>query len=597
MPIQKTLLRYVPAVLLSLGLLSLVVPGCVPDKPQEADDDTSGDDDAGDDDTSGDDDSEPTDICDDFPGDIVCDGDTAVTCDGGGDIAFTEDCDVGAGFTCWQYLGCVQCYPSTQWCDGNDVLECSADGQSSSVVETCNAAAGEVCQGGECVSLCDLAEDQASSIGCKFYGVDMEQNHDNPTEPFAVVVSNVDETLIAHMVVETKSAGTWTLFHQADIAPQDLAVVEFPGAEIVGTGMVPGYAYRVTSNIPVIAYQFNPLNGTSSYTTDASLMLPASAFDTIYRVPAWGSQYGNSSINVVAEVDGTQVTITPTVATTAGGSIPAGQPGQAMPPVTLAEGDVLQISAPTNTSLDGSLIEATERVGVFAGNQCANIPTSCTACDHVEEQIFGLQTWGTEYVASQLPSRTNPPEYAIWHVMAGESATTLTFQADAMVTGVPTQPVTLTPGQSIELQVQGSGTMLGDFYVTGTEAFLVTQYMIGASCAGSTGDPCMVQAVPIEQFLDAYVVLVPSSWVTDKMTIIREPGTTVTLDGVDVDSWPAWSETGQVVGLFEIVRLQVEDGAHVLQGTSPFGVQVVGYDSYDSYCYPGGLDQEIINDL
>jgi len=32
-----------------------------------------------------------------------------------------------------------------------------------------------------------------------------------------------------------------------------------------------------------------------------------------------------------------------------------------------------------------------------------------------------------------------------------------------------------------------------------------------------------------------------------------------------------------------------------MQGCVP--EEPVGYDSYDSYCYPGGLDQEIINDL
>ena len=581
--------------LLFIGLLLTL--GCTPEPPggEPDDDDTGG----GDDDTGGgDDDTVPTDICDDFPGDVICDGSVAVTCDAAGDILSEEECDTEAGYSCWVYLGCVLCYPGTRWCEGDDVVECSADGQSQSVVETCDAVNGEVCQSGTCVSLCDLAEADASSIGCRFYGIDMEQNHDAPTEPYAIVASNVSDTLIAHVDVETKSGGTWTIFQQADVGPQDLAVFEFPNAEISGTGFGQGYAYRVTSNIPLIAYQFNPLDGSTSYTTDASLMLPASAFDTIYRIPAWGSQYGHSSINVVAEVDGTQVTVTPAVATLAGGGVPAGQAGVAMAAVTLNEGDVLQISSSENTNLDGSLIEATERVGVFSGCQCANIPTSCTACDHVEEQVFGMQTWGTEYVGAQLPSRANPPEYALWHVMAGEAATTLTFQAEAGITGLPPgNTLNLAAGQSIQLQIQGTASDPGSFYVTGTEAFLLTQFMIGSSCAGSTGDPCMVQSVPIEQYLESYVVLVPSSWQLDKMTLTREPGTTITVDGVDVNAWPVWSQSSNVAGLFDVVSIQVEDGAHVLVGDGPFGVVVVGYDSWDSYCYPGGLNQEIINDL
>jgi hypothetical protein len=31
-------------------------------------------------------------------------------------------------------------------------------------------------------------------------------------------------------------------------------------------------------------------------------------------------------------------------------------------------------------------------------------------------------------------------------------------------------------------------------------------------------------------------------------------------------------------------------GAHVLTATKPVGIQVMGYGSYTSYQYPGGLD-------
>ena len=564
--------------------------------PDPSDDDTSaGDDDTGDDDTGADD---ATDICDGFQNETICDGDTAVFCDEYGDVSGTEDCDTANDYFCWFGLGCVMCYPGERWCDGNDVMECAPNGQQAGILETCDEAAGMVCEGGACVALCDLAEQQRSSIGCLFYGVDMEQNHDAPTEPYAVSVSNVHETVTAHVTVETKSGGIWTVTDQADVLPRDLGTFSFPNAEIPGTGLGTGYAYKVTSTIPVIAYQFNPLNGASSYTSDASLMLPASAYDTLYVVPGWGSQYGHGSVNVVAEVDGTQVWVTPSSATLSGGAIPAGTAGVQMAAVTLDEGDVLQISSDTNVTLEGTWVEASERVGVFAGNQCANIPTNCTACDHVEEQIFGIQTWGTEYLAMRLPPRVaGSPEEAIWHILAGDAPTSLTFQADASVTGLPPgNTLTLLAGESVELSVTGSSTNPGDFYVSGDEAFLVNQYMIGATCAGGQGDPCMVQSVPVEQFLDNYVVLVPTTWTLDMMAITRDIGSAVTIDGTAIEAMPS-ATTTNVLGLYEVVRFSVDDGTHVLEGDLPFGVMVVGYDSYDSYCYPGGLNQEIINDL
>ena len=583
-----------------LGILfgGFLLYSCTPEQPV-TDDDTGPSDD--DDTTYGDDDDvAPGDVCDDYPGEIICQGDMAITCDVAGDVAGTQECDTASGEYCFPDMGCINCYPGQVWCDGFDVVECSGDGLTSVVVETCDEQAGFVCEGGSCVSLCQQAEEARSSIGCRFYGIDMEQYYLYIELPYAIVVSNVHETLSAHVDVETINGGVWSPYTSVDVAPQDLAEINLPNSQITGTGLAEGNAYRVTSNIPVIAYQFNPLDGVNSHTSDASLLLPASAFDVAYIVPTWGgSSNGDSQVVVVAEQDGTTVVVTPSVATAAGGVVSAGSAGVAMPPITLDEGDVLQIAAAsTTTSMEGTRVEASNRVAVFAGHSCANIPASNTACDHVEEQVFGLQTWGTTYVGTRLPARANPPEMSVWHFTAGDDPTTLSFVADPVVTGLPPgNAITLAAGESTELQITGDASFTGDFLVTGTEAFIATQYMIGESQGGGIGDPCMIQAVPVEQYLDNYVVLVPHTWIIDKMTLTREPGTTITANGVDVDSWTGWSESAPITAGWEVVRIEVTDGPYTLLGNGPFGVQVVGYDDYDSYCYPGGLDQQIINDL
>ncbi len=46
---------------------------------------------------------------------------------------------------------------------------------------------------------------------------------------------------------------------------------------------------------------------------------------------------------------------------------------------------------------------------------------------------------------------------------------------------------------------------------------------------------------------------------------------------------------------YEVARIPASDGVHSLDGDQTFGVTVLGYDSYDSYAYPGGLDQKQIN--
>lgn len=576
---------------------SFLFLGCPVGLP--TDDDAAGDDDVADDDGADDDTTPPGDLCDDYPGEIICDFMTALTCDANGDIAAEEECDTANEFSCFPGMGCILCYPAQRWCEGNEVVECNADGLSWAGVTYCDPLLGDICEGGICISLCDKAEQQRSSIGCKFYGVDMEQDLGHINLAYAIVASNVHETLEAQVEVHHKNGATWDLLESRAVAPQALEVFPLPNNQISGTGLVAGNAYRLTSHIPIIAYQFNPLDGVSSFSSDASLMLPASAYDTFYRVPAWGSQYGNSDLNVIAEQDGTQVWITPTVDTAAGGGVPAGQAGVQFGPIVMDEGDVLQVTAPPSVSLEGSVVEADTRVAVFAGHMCANIPPANTWCDHIEEQIFGIQTWGDEYLGARLPVRSQgTPEVSVWHFMAGNDATTLTFEANAWVTGLPPgNQVTLQPGQVVEYQISGAMSDPGDFYVTGSEAFLVTQFMIGELWGGDIGDPCMVQAVPVEQFLESYVVLVPPTWVFDRMVITRHPLETVTVNGTNIDQWPLWSEFTYVTQDWEVVRIEVQDGPYLLEGSAPFGVQITGFDDYDSYCYPGGLNQAIINDL
>ncbi len=105
--------------------------------------------------------------------------------------------------------------------------------------------------------------------------------------------------------------------------------------------------------------------------------------------------------------------------------------------------------------------------------------------------------------------------------------------------------------------------------------------------------PSTVNAVnhPTEQFLSSYVVLVPGTWINDYGVFIRHTGETVTVDGAaPTATWNAIGATG-----WETAVVPLADGVHVLTGSAPFGVAVSGYDQYDSYSYPGGLNQTLIN--
>jgi NADH:ubiquinone oxidoreductase subunit H len=84
-------------------------------------------------------------------------------------------------------------------------------------------------------------------------------------------------------------------------------------------------------------------------------------------------------------------------------------------------------------------------------------------------------------------------------------------------------------------------------------------------------------------------VLVPVNWIYDYAVLTKRVGSTVYMNGSAV------SHVGiiPIDAQWEVGRISVPDGVHAFTGTSPFGIVIVGYDSYDSYAYPGGLNMQI----
>jgi hypothetical protein len=77
---------------------------------------------------------------------------------------------------------------------------------------------------------------------------------------------------------------------------------------IIGTGK--GIAFRIRTDVPVVAYEMNPFGGGSAAITGASLLLPTSAWDTNYVANTASPKTASGpSINVIAAEDGTQVTL------------------------------------------------------------------------------------------------------------------------------------------------------------------------------------------------------------------------------------------------------------------------------------------------
>ena len=422
--------------------------------------------------------------------------------------------------------------------------------------------------------------------------------------PFAVVVSN-PQAKDAHVVLtgpggqtimQTIAAG-----QVAPILPQMGGAIPDESVEYSQQGKK---AYKITSDLPIVAYQFNPLDNVNVFSNDASLLIPRTTFDTDYYVMSWPTldrRSGTPSeqsyfgyFTVVAWMDGTQISVTPTAAVQASATqqtIAAG----ATATFTLNAFDVLQLQASGAGDLTGTHITSPNMTpfGVFGGHDAASFgettPPDAThtlgpcCADHLEEMLFPQSTWGKDFAIARSQQRTNEPDYL--RIMAQKPNTAVTFDPApaAMVAGDCTM---LQPGTFCDVKIQG------DTEVTATEPVLVGHYLESSiwqntarTSAVGNGDPSMAIAVPVEQYRTDYTILIPNAYTQNFLSISAALTGAVTVDGtaVTLTTFPGG-------GMHRVARVPVMAGQHTIHCPDTCGVLVYGYSDAVSYMFAGGLD-------
>lgn len=542
-------------------------------------------------------------------------------CDGGRWTA----ADACGERTCDEALGCVDCSPGATRCDGGDVLRCRADGRGEDR-EGCDHEAGLSCISGVCEDLCAAAAATFGYLGCEFWPT-VTPNPVLGVFDFAVVVGN------PHDVPVTVSVDIGSEVVTRTIAAGEVAAIDLPWVDALKavptlpedgspTRLVAKGAYRLTSSLPVNAYQFNPLRfmlegqtecdpfsdvSPCSTTNDASLLLPTSALGTRYMalsMPTAEQLYGSpiggppsphvgipGFYAVVGTTDGTKVTITSSAFTEPGEGIGALAPGETAE-VTLGRGDVLLVSSqrayePVECSgfsclggpevdLTGTRIEASAPVAVIGGHPCSYVPFDAPACDHLEETLLPLDAWGTSAVTvSTHPTKPDQPN--VWKIVAGEDAIDVTFDPPVH------EPVTLGLGEHVEVMHAGG------FRVGATGRILVGQLMVGDDYGGpgvGSGDPSLAIVAPPEQHRRSYDFLAPATYLENWVDVVAPADAAPVLDGTAVGDWTPIGETG-----FKYARVQLDAGAHHVEDAGRgFGIMVYGTAWYTSYLFPGGLD-------
>lgn len=550
---------------------------------------------------------------------------------------------------------CMVCAPGTKLCQGDVAMACNDAGTGMEPADDCGAK-GQACLGGLCVNPCQGDIKSNTYVGCDFWAVDLDNAieasggtvYDAQNQQYAVVVSNTASGPAAVTVsFGTKGQANYKS-KTYSVPAKALQVINLPDPS---WGMKPqnqdgtsinALLYRIQADQPIVAYQFNPLANYGVFSNDASLLLPSTSLGKTYYVMSrrqLADKY-RSYVNVIATQPGdTTVAVKVTAKTLAGPGVPSLKKG-AIGTYTLKQGQALNLeSDEPDGDMTGTYVEADKAVAVFGGSEASNspdtgsciakasgagkacagtsnsgFPQSCTAdsgcqssccADHLEEQMFPIDTLGASYVAGHLQARGK--EKDAWRFLAVQDGTTVTLQ--------PSQGVNIpTLNKGAWFEVQSSQ----DFVITANKPILVGQYMAssyatltteGGTCTVASqcqskygfvaeclsggfqnycapiGDPSLILAAATSQFLDDYIFLVPDKYKTNYVNIVLPAGATAKIDNavVAASNFQAIPNT-----LWTVARLSIPAGSHRLQLSAKGSLTVYGYDKDVSYGYTGG---------
>ncbi len=463
---------------------------------------------------------------------------------------------------------------------------------------------------------CEEAKTAHSYVGCDYWPTVLANavwSYFN----YAVVIANPGTSSVTvtvsgpNAVHQERTVGPGTI--EKVILPwvQNLKGPEGGALSLAGSVLERGGAYHIVSSAPVVAYQFNALeykrtySGPAdsydrnacpgapanldcfSYSNDASLLLPSTAWTGSYRVGALpaGKTPGNilsANLTVTAASDGTTVSVALSGSgkVLAGGGIPATAGGGTLVQL-LNAGDVMElVSESYGPDFSGSLVTADKPVEVFTSDPCIDVPDNVRACDHIEESVIPAESLGKDYIVTTPVGPYGVPGLHVVRLVGNRDGTTLKY-APRKPTGCPD---TLQAGEVADCGVVGDS-----FVVQGTEEFGISSFGVGAHSYQHMnfdfrGDPDQTVFASALQFRTHYLFLAPDDYEENYAVVAGISSANPVIDGKPLTNYE------ELEGGYGVWRSRLgAGGSHTLTSSEPVGLQVMGYGSFTSYTYPGGL--------
>ncbi|MFI5307916.1 MAG: IgGFc-binding protein [Polyangiales bacterium] len=531
--------------------------------------------------------------------DTACEDNAYVSCKVVGEFLQVQrrDC-TPAGQVCNLARGCIACVPTTMRCTpctGDDptcnkdvVQRCNDDGTDWEDVKTCDEAAGDTCNEGDCRNMCQLANDQRSYVGCEFWPVDLDNAaidnlNDASHQQFAVAMANPQSVPVDVRVEINDGAFGDALQARAidmvTVPPGALEVFKLPRREVDGSSelglndgtntAVSSNAFRLSSSHPIVAYQFNPLENVNVFSNGASLLLPVSAIGVKYTVNGWPQTIANSDnpdqdfdptvtnedlrafLTIVGVSASTNVHIAlgdKVVKVVGAGPIPESGPGDQLD-IRIGPYDVVNLETQGfNADFTGSTVESDQPVTLYVGSEASDVPIFSTyatrqcCADHLESQLLPDRSLGTFYSVARTPNRTkalaeaafpDDPlgvsviDYPEWVrvIAVAPGITTVTTTMPA-----PDDQFHLRQGEDAILEADQDLILHADQPVSVLQA-LPSQAVTGIPRQYPGGDPDIFPVPPVEQYRKDYIFLTPDKYAFDFVTIMADAATTVLLDG------------------------------------------------------------------
>jgi hypothetical protein len=344
-----------------------------------------------------------------------------------------------------------------------------------------------------------------------------------------IIVAGSEGTMV------TIAAGAPVAIPASGILTVDIGLMRVPAPNTVESGK----AFQVSATAPVQVFA----NNFVSTTVDAFTAVPVQLLGTDYRAIGYPNSISQpSQIAVYAVEDGTTVTI------------------GAGAPFTLNRGQSFLQSA-AGVDPTGTRVVANKPVAVNSGDACLN--TGAGACDHVEEMLFPVGSWASDFFVPLLPQPQN------FRVVAATDGTVVTVDGQ--------QVATLAAGGFY------AGTGGGKRVQTSQPAEV---YVIALGQPDGNGDPAFVLLPGVQNAVDAATF---SALASDNVNtlIISMPTAavaTLRLDGAPMT--PAWTEYSG--GGYSYAQIPITYGTHKISADDVFIPVVWGEKSFESYAYVAG---------